>query len=402
MSDDARVERLFIDGLTDLAPSRAPGALRYDITQATAGTRPRPRWLADLKEPPMRTSSSLTVGSPTARVAATLAATLLLGVLLAGAGLAGTRLLAADGSIIVDQSGGGDFTTIAEALAAATDGDTILVRPGRYVETVAIDDVALTIRGDGDRDAVILEAGGAEPFLVLTNSDAEISGMTLTGPGSAVVIQGGAPTLRDLAFDHVGGAGDAGSALEGLIVNVRATPVIADNLFDGGGLIRSVGSSAPVIEGNVLRDGPRIELIDPAEGTVIRGNTITDAHWAAIGVYGQGSTLIEDNVIEGGDSEAIAIGEPGFVAFGTNPVVRNNTISGALCGITVADGAAPLIESNRLSVSEFGLVFAAPTAAQAQLLDNDIQLADGARDIVEGLENADPEGDGFCEVEEAA
>jgi hypothetical protein len=298
--DDARFERLFADGLTDLAPSRAPGLLRYDITQATAGTRPRPRWLAALKEPPMHTSSRLTVGSPTIRVAAILAATLLLGVLVAGAGLAGTRLLAADGSIIVDQSGSGDFATVAEAVAAATDGDTILIRPGRYVETVEIDDTALTISGDGERDSVILEASGAEPFLVLTNSDATISGLTLTGPGSAVVIQGGAPTLRDLTFDRVGGAENAESALQGLIVNVRATPVIADNLFDGGGRIRSLGSSAPVIERNVLRDGPWIELVDPAEGTVIRGNSITDADSAAIGVYGFGSILIEDNVIEGG------------------------------------------------------------------------------------------------------
>jgi len=400
MTDDARFERLFADGLTDLAPSRAPGRLYTDVTAATAGTRPRPRWLAALKEPPMRTSSRLTVGSPTIRVAAILAATLLLGAVIAGAGFAGSRLLAADGALVVDQSGGGDFATISEAVAAATDGDTILVRPGRYVETVEIDDAALTIRGDGERGSVILEAGSTDPFLVLTNSDASISGMTLTGPSSAVVVQGGSPTLSDLWFDHVGGAATEGSVLDGLIINVRATPLIAGNEFDGGGWIRVIGGSAPVIQGNVLHDGPRIELVDPAEGAVIRGNSITDASWFAIGVFGPGTTLIEDNMIEGGDSEAIAIGELGFYALGTNPVVRNNTIAGARCGITVADAAAPRIESNRLSVSEFGLVFA--SASTAQVVGNHIELAEGATDIVEGLEVADPEGDGFCMPEEPA
>jgi hypothetical protein len=201
-------------------------------------------------------------------------------------------------------------------------------------------------------------------------------------------------------FDRVGGAATGATVLEGLIVNVHATPQIADNDFVGGGWIRAIGSSAAVIEGNVLRDGPRIELVDPAEGSVIRGNSIMDAGWVPIGVYGQGSPIIEDNVIEGADTEAITIGELGFYAIGTNPVVRNNTITGTVCGITVANGAAPLIESNRLSVSEFGLVFESPSTAK--LVGNDIQLADGAMDIVEGLENADPEGDGFCEVEEAA
>lgn len=258
----------------------------------------------------------------------------------------------------------------------------------------------MTIRGDGDRHLVVLSNGATEPMLTLTNTDATVSGMTLSGPNSAVVIQGGSPTLTGLTFDHVGQPLGPATVLDGLIINVRATPVIADNLFDGGGLIRSVGSSAPVIEGNDLRDGPRIELVDPAEGTVIRKNSITDAHWAAIGVYGQGSTLIEDNVIEGGDSEAIAIGEIGFFALGTDPVVRNNTIAGAPCGMTIADGAAPLIESNRLSVGEFGLVFAAPSTAQ--VVGNDIQLGDGGTDIVEGLEVADPEGDGFCQAEGSA
>lgn len=56
----------------------------------------RPRWLALIKEPPMRTSSHLAVGSPLVRIAAIVVATLLLAVLTLGAGIAGQRLLAAD------------------------------------------------------------------------------------------------------------------------------------------------------------------------------------------------------------------------------------------------------------------------------------------------------------------
>jgi hypothetical protein len=398
MNDDARMERLFADGLTDLAPPRAPGRLRVDITEATARTRPRPRWLAVMKESPMRMSSSLAVGSPTARVAAILAATLLIGVAIAGAGLAGSRLLAADSTIVVDQSGGGDYTSVRDAVAAAVDGDTILVRPGRYVETVEVKVKDLTIRGDGDRESAVLEAGGTEPFLVLTNSDATISGLTLTGPASAVVVQGGSPTLTDLTFDHVGGGAGSGTVLEGLIINVYSTPLIADNEFDGGGWIRALGGSAPVIQGNVLRGGPRIELLDPGEGAVIRGNSITDAGWVAIGIYGSSSTVIEDNRIVGGPVEAIAIGEMGYKAFGTDPVVRNNTIARVPCAITVAEDAAPRIESNDISVTEFGFVFAAPSTVQVS--GNDIQLGDGAMDVVEGIEAADPDGNGFCEIEE--
>ena len=56
----------------------------------------RPRWLALMKEPPMRTNSRLAVGSPAVRVAAIIVATLLLTAAIAGAGIAGQRLLAAE------------------------------------------------------------------------------------------------------------------------------------------------------------------------------------------------------------------------------------------------------------------------------------------------------------------
>ena len=55
MNDDARFERLFADGLTGLAPSRAPDGLGSTIKTTTSRMRPRPRWLALIKEPPMRT-----------------------------------------------------------------------------------------------------------------------------------------------------------------------------------------------------------------------------------------------------------------------------------------------------------------------------------------------------------
>ena len=93
--------------------------------------------------------------SPSARrrsgIAAILAATILLVAAVAGAGIAGARLLAADGTIVVDPSGNGTTTTIQDALAMADDGDEIVVRPGVYDAPITIsEDVVL--RGE-DRDS---------------------------------------------------------------------------------------------------------------------------------------------------------------------------------------------------------------------------------------------------------
>ena len=50
----------------------------------------------------------------------------------------------------------GHFATITEAVAAANDGDTILVKPGTYVEAVTIDK-DITLIGDGPRDQIVIE-----------------------------------------------------------------------------------------------------------------------------------------------------------------------------------------------------------------------------------------------------
>jgi hypothetical protein len=81
MNPDVRVESLVERLLVESPRSRAPDQLRLDIASATSRRRQRPRWLAILKEPPMRYRSHVAFGSPTARVAALAAVTMLVAIL---------------------------------------------------------------------------------------------------------------------------------------------------------------------------------------------------------------------------------------------------------------------------------------------------------------------------------
>jgi hypothetical protein len=91
MNEDPMLERNVASTFAAAAPSRAPAGLLDPIVTSVGRTRQRPRWLAVLKEPPMRHASRVVVGSPTARVAALVAATLLLGLLATGAFVAGAQ-----------------------------------------------------------------------------------------------------------------------------------------------------------------------------------------------------------------------------------------------------------------------------------------------------------------------
>ncbi len=94
--------------------------------------------------------------------------------------------------LTVDDSGGSDFLSIAPAVAAATPGDTILVRPGSYA--------GFTV----DKDVRILGEGPGQPEVL-----GEVRIETL-GPGAVVVLDrfdvrpvGNAPALRVIADQGV-------------------------------------------------------------------------------------------------------------------------------------------------------------------------------------------------------
>lgn len=91
-------------------------------------------------------------------------------------------------TLVVDCTGGGDFGTINEALAAATNGDTVAVRPCVYTEQVSLLNRELVIIGSG-ADNTVLYWDGLEPTLVVDHiesgatprgrSGSRITGMTI-------------------------------------------------------------------------------------------------------------------------------------------------------------------------------------------------------------------------------
>jgi dipeptidyl aminopeptidase/acylaminoacyl peptidase len=93
MTDDLRLERTATEMLEAAAPSRAPAGLLADTLASVGRTRQRARWLAYLKEPPMRTPNGVGVGSPTFRLVSIALLTLALALGLTAAAVGAASLL---------------------------------------------------------------------------------------------------------------------------------------------------------------------------------------------------------------------------------------------------------------------------------------------------------------------
>jgi hypothetical protein len=363
MTEQQAFERFVADNVSELTGGMPlPDSYYEDMHLQASHTGQLPRWLAVIKEPPMRISSSVAVGSPTVRVAAIMVATLLIALMIAGAGIAGSRLLAADGTIVVDQSGNGTTTTITAAVEMAEDGDTILVKPGTYDESVTITK-DITIRGDGDRADIMVElsteltpgvADGTPdlPFAIrFEDAAAALENLTLRGEAARIVIAGGSPRLIRLHLDGTGrvfGVDTSSySVPTGVDVEDGADAVIEDSVLDDVAIDIETGSSVAV-SGNELNggyiwmqgSGVTAELVD---------NTFTDTPQWAVSVEGGATAKLTGNEFHGGTAVGVNIQDRGFGIPDTGTVaeVRDNRFFGGTSGIVASSDTTVEISGNR-------------------------------------------------------
>jgi len=152
---------------------------------------------------------------------------------------------------MINQSGLGDFTTISDGIAAAQDGDVLLVFPGTYYENISYDGKNITITSfyDGDlydesyiADTVI--NGNQNGTVVLFNNnetrDAVLNGFTITNGSGHLELQ----------FSEFGVGG-------GIYIQ-HASPVISNCIVEHnfaylGGGIALRGGGNPLFKGNTIR-----------------------------------------------------------------------------------------------------------------------------------------------------
>jgi parallel beta-helix repeat protein len=294
---------------------------------------------------------------------------------------------------LVDQAGGGDATTIADALTRARDDAIIRIGPGTYRESLRIERPANLVALEGATPVVAPESG---PCALVTSRTGSIVGLDLRGAPAAgeaaaapcVVLAGSAATLE--------GNRIAGGAGPGVLIRDGGDPVVRGNRLEGAGLVVSAGG----------------------RGT-ITGNSIVDAAGASLIVRGGADPSLGENVIEGGGGVVFAEGASGSlignrllasdatgirIMTGAEPRLTDNIIEGAKeAGIFVYAGGSGRIEGNTIAGSGLsGAVIAGGGAAEMvgnTIRDNaehGVLVVEGGRAALEGNQIIGNEGHGIA------
>lgn len=317
-------------------------------------------------------------------MATSVAALALIGALVIPQGTTGPDPLPAPmGTTFSVASEGGDFTTITDALAAAQDGDTVLVQPGTYEESIVIDkDITLAGGGTRPREVTIIVPADAPPLALgiapphegdpdfeapsqqavgvhLLSTNATLRNLLVMGQadGVAMAVRGGAPILEDVIVRHSGELDPNQVLAVSLFIDGAATPTVR------GGQIwhrAQVGDGSTATFEDVLLQYS-LTVVRSGSHLEVEGSDVWAGDIQPISIRdGATASITETRFHDGGVDVR---GE------GTHAVIRGNTFSSApIDAVLVSTGASATVTSNSFERNHTGV---SVSHGDARVLDND-------------------------------
>ena len=104
---------------------------------------------------------------------------------------------------IVDDSGFANFDTIQEAVVAASNGDTIYIKPGEYHEEVILNKSMTLSPLTGENGPIILKGDDLETGITITAEGCSLQGLTIQDfSGPAIYVQSNRNTIKGNVFKN--------------------------------------------------------------------------------------------------------------------------------------------------------------------------------------------------------
>ncbi len=245
-----------------------------------------------------------------------------------------------------------DYTSLADAVQAASDGDRIEVRGGEYPGGLVIDK-SIELTGV---DNPVIDGSGEGTLIAVTAPDVTIDGFTLRNSGtshdkedSGILVDAGGATVVNNRLEDVLFGVYLRRAPDSIVRNNTITAIPVDVAMRGDG-IRVWYSDNVTIDGNTASDG-RDMILWYSNDAVVTNNSF-DRNRYGMHLMFSDRAVIEDNSMDG-NTIGLYVMYSRDVRIVGNSLSNNIGSTGGGLGLKDVDGAH--IEGNRFVNNQTGI-----------------------------------------------
>jgi len=168
-----------------------------------------------------------------------------------------------------------DYATISLAVSASSEGDTILVKEGTYVESVTVDKT-LTIKGE-NKETTVVDGNNIGPAFLIKGDNVKITGFKIRNVANPPPVS------------------DSRGRLPGVHLLDAHGCVISENVVAGCGKgVWIYGGSGNTVSNNAFSSNNYGILIERSGDNFVSGNNASNG-WGGIWLFSSGGNKLRDN-----------------------------------------------------------------------------------------------------------
>lgn len=288
----------------------------------------------------------------------------------------------------VDDDGPADSHTIQEAVNAASEGDTISVYSGTYLELVLVNKTVSLV--GTNRTTTVIGGHGDDTWGIIIEADhVNITGFSITGGISAIGFSGSVSDIRIVNCNIYNTYVGVGSAEPCSHVDV-----IGCDIFNNGFGINLRGSYNVIEDCNIFSNNEGISIAGPSHNYVIANSSLWNNREIAIEVDGSSSNHVIKNSYIFNNTQGVAF-------FGSDyayHLVTNCEISGNIDGIYLSSTSNSHINITNCDITdnEWGIRILFSSYNNSIYHNNFIDNTDNAVDVSANTWNANyPSGGNY-------
>lgn len=213
---------------------------------------------------------------------------------------------------IVDADGPADFHTIQEAINAASEGDTIFVRNGTYLENILVNKTVVLL-GENPKTTIV-DGSGKGNTLSVSSSNVSIIGFTIQNGRDHGI------WIKDSINSRITGNNVTGNARGIRLINCSAGSICQNNIYGNWfGIVVNSSSDNSISDNYIIHNSFEGITLSSSSNITI-SNNMMKANWYAVYVNSSWNTnLSENNITNNGFSITLA--------YSSNSSLSKNLIS---------------------------------------------------------------------------